>query len=266
VPLKKLPISLIIIAHNEEKNLPRCLDAVVSSVTEIIGVINDCTDKTRDIMESYGAKVYERKWEGFTKQKEYALEHATQPWILSLDADEEISPRLVHSIQEFFIHDIANYNGAYWARKTWFLGKWIKHGDWYPDYVIRLFKKETGHFCGGRVHEKIVIEGAIKKLKGDLLHFSFDSISHMNKKIYGYADAFLNDKIEKGRNQFSVTKTILKVFWRFFRCYFIRFGFLDGYPGLYIALNQAFYTLFRYTHLYEYSKRDVKPALEDKDK
>ncbi len=201
-----------------------------------------------------------------SKIKKHALKHATQPWILSLDADEEITPHLTRSIQEFFKLSTKNYNGAYLARKTWFLGRWIKHGDWYPDFVLRLFKKETGRFTGGRVHEKIVVDGAVKKLKGNLLHYSFDSISHMNKKIFGYADAFLHDKIEKGQNQFSITQTVLRTFWRFFRSYFIRLGFLDGYAGFYISFNQAFYTLFRYTHLYEYNRRKIKPELEKQDK
>lgn len=263
---KKLPVSLIIIARNEERNLPRCLDSAAPWVSEIIGVINDCTDKTREILESYGAKVYEHDWDGYTNQKKFALAQTTQPWILSLDADEQISPCLARSIQEFFEKDNEQYNGAYWARKTWFLKKWIKHGDWYPDYVVRLFKKDKGHFSGGRVHEKIILDGTTKKLKGNLLHYSFENIGHMNNKLYGYGDAFLKDKVEKGESKFSASGTILRALWRFLRCYFIRLGFLDGYPGFYISFNQAFYTLFRYTHLYEYIKRDVKPKFDKEDK
>lgn len=263
--MKKLPISLIIIAHNEEKNLVRCLNSAAPWVSEIIGVINDCTDKTREILESYGAKVYEHEWQGFTKQKEYALKNVTQPWVLSLDADEEISPNLAHSIQEFVSLDSQKYNGAYWARKTWFLGRWIKHGDWHPDHVTRLFRKEKGYFSGGRVHEKIVINGAIKKLKGNLLHYSFDNINHMSNKFLSYANAFLKDKLEKGQFEFSTTRTILRSFWRFFRCYFIRMGFLDGYAGFYIAINQSFHAFFRYTLIYENSQKNIKPKIESCD-
>lgn len=263
--MKKLPISLIIIARNEEKNLPRCLNSAAPWVTEIVGVINRCTDKTKEILESYGAKVYEHEWEGFTNQKNNALKYALQPWVLSIDADEEISPYLARSIQEF-IESKQDYNGAYWARKTWFLGRWIKHGDWYPDHVLKLFKREKGRFCGGRIHETVIVDGAVKKLKGNLLHYSFNSIDHMSKKFLSYAEAFLNDKLEKGHNQFSITKTILRAFWRFFRCYFVRLGFLDGYPGFYIAVNQSFYTLFRYTQLYENKQKNIKTEIEACDR
>lgn len=264
--MKKLPISLIIIARNEARNLPRCLNAVAPWVNEIIGVINDCTDKTKEILESYGAKVYENAWVGSTEQKNKALEYAKEPWVLSLDADEEVSPVLAQSIREFVELDPKEYNGAYSARKTWLLGRWIKHGDWYPDYMLRLFRRGKGHFSGGKDHEKVRLDGRSRKLRGDLLHYSFDSIGHMITKFPRFGEAFLRDKIEKDRLNFSVFKTLLRAFWRFFRCYFIRLGFLDGYPGLYISFNQAFYTLFRYTYLYEYDKRNVRPGPEKQDK
>lgn len=265
--MKKLPISLIIIARNEEKNLPRCLDSAAPWVSEIIGVINDCTDNTRGILESYGAKVYEHDWPGSTDQKNKALEYASQPWILSLDADEEITPQLARSIQEFFNNkDTDKFDGAFSARKTWFLGRWIKHGDWYPDYMLRLFRKEKGRFSGGKDHEKVALNGEKKKLKGDLLHYSFDSISHMLTKFPRFGDAFLKHKLEGGGKRFCSIETILRSFWRCFRCYVIRRGFLDGFPGVYIALNQGFYTLFRYTHLYEHERRNQNPELEATDK
>lgn len=217
-------------------------------------------------MASYGAKVFEESWTGFTDQKNKALSYATLPWVLSLDADEEISPQLARSIHAFFeSNDKDHYDGAYWARKTWFLGRWIKHGDWYPDYVLRLFRRDKAHFAGGKVHEKIVLNGKSKKLPGNLLHYSFDSISHMTTKFVGYGDAFLQDKLAKNAVRFSPLKTILRSFWRFFRCYILRLGFLDGYPGFYIAINQGFHALFRYTRLYENKLIHIKPTLEKCD-
>lgn len=263
--MKKLPLSLIIIARNEEKKIARCLDSVAPWVQEIICVINNCSDKTAEIMTSYGAKVFDETWEGFTNQKNKALNYATLPWVLSLDADEEVSPHLARSIHAFFqSSDKDYYDGAYWARRTWFLGRWIKHGDWYPDCVLRLFRREKARFCGGSVHEKIVLSGKSKKLQGDLLHYSFDSISHMSTKFISYGDAFLQDKLDKKSLHFSSIKTILRSFWRFFRCYIIRLGFLDGYPGFYIAVNQGFHALFRYTRLYE-NKIHTKPKFEKCD-
>lgn len=263
--MEKLPISLILIARNEEKKLEKCLNSVAPWVKEIICVINNCTDKTQVIMESYGAIVYEEPWTGFKDQKNKALSYATEPWVLSLDADEEVSPNLARSIHEFFESDKDHYDGAYWARRTWFLGRWIKYGDWYPDYVLRLFRREKGYFSGGKVHEKVTVEGKTKNLIGDLLHYSFDNISHMSKKFISYGEFFVEDRIEKKRMEFSSIKTICRAFWRFFRCYIIRLGFLDGYPGFYIAINQGFHTLFRYTGLYENRTMNIKPKLEKCD-
>lgn len=262
----KLPISLIIIAHNEEKKLHHCLNSASSWVSEIIAVINDCTDKTREILESYGAQVHEYPWNGFTVQKNRALQLATQPWILSLDADEEVSPRLARSIFDFFnSHQLWSYQGIYFPRKTWFMGRWITHGDWYPDYVLRLFQKDKSAFQGGMSHEKVVVEGKLLKLRGNLLHYSFDDIGHMISKFPRYGSAFLQDKIQSNKTQFSIIKTLFRSFWRFFRCYIIRLGFLDGYPGLFISFNQAFYTLFRYSYLYEYSKKNTIPKQDKED-
>lgn len=264
--MKKLPLSLILIARNEEKKIAQCLNSAAPWVQEIICVINNCTDKTPEIMRSYGAKVFEETWTGFTDQKNKALNYAKQPWVLSLDADEELSPHLARSISSFFeSSDKDLYDGAYWARRTWFLGRWIKHGDWYPDYVLRLFRRGKAQFVGGKVHEKIVLKGKSKKLKGDLLHYSFDNISHMTSKFIGYGDAFLQDKLAKNSLKFSPIKTVLRSFWRFFRCYIIRLGFLDGYPGFYIAINQGFHALFRYTRIYEHKFNNTKPHLEKCD-
>ena len=263
--MKKLPISLIIITHNEEKKLPRCLDSAAPWVTEIIAVINDCTDNTKQILESYGATVYEHDWPGSTDQKNRALSYATQPWVLSLDADEEVSPKLMRSFHSFFENnDTDKFDGAYSARKTWFLGRWIKHGDWYPDYMLRLFRKEKGTFAGGKDHEKVSVNGPVKKLNGDLLHYSFDSISHNLSKFPRFGDAFLKNKIESNKTKFSPSQTILRAIWRLFRCYVIRRGFLDGFPGAFIAFNQAYYTLFRYSRLLEHELSNMnKEATPD---
>lgn len=245
-----LPISIVIIAKNEAARLPRCLESVKGWVSEIIGVINDCTDNTREVFESYGAKVYEQPWTDHTRQKNIAIGYATQEWIFLLDADECVSDELRKSIFNF-VNNPKDYEGAWTSRMTYFLGKWIRHGDWYPDYVLRFFRKGKGQFVGGNIHQKGVVEGKTIKLSGDILHYSFEDQKHISAKIHAYADAFLEENIKKGM-KFSGSKVALKTLWRFFRSYFVKLGFLDGFPGFYIAVNQAFYTLVRYTRLYEY--------------
>ena len=130
---EKLPLSLILIARNEAANLPRCLDSAASWCSEIVVVVNDCTDDTVAIAKRYGARVYEHAWQGHRDQKNIALDYATQPWILCIDADEEVSPALATSIQDFVRRDDPKFAGAYFARQVFFLGQWIRHGDWYPD-------------------------------------------------------------------------------------------------------------------------------------
>lgn len=250
--MKKLPISLILIACNEEKNLPRCLDSVVPWVSEVVAVINDCSDNTRSILESYGARVYEHPWEGSMLQKNRALAYAEQPWVLSLDADEVVPGVLIHAIRDFINGTSGRYSGACFPRKTWFWGRWITHGDWYPDYVLRLFKRETGRFVGGKDHEHVSVDGAVRKIKGELMHYSFSGINDMVTKLPRFGDAHLKWQLDQGR-RWSFLKTVVRAFWRFFRCYFIKRGFLDGYAGFYIACHQAFYTLFRYSRLYEHN-------------
>ena len=129
----KLPLSVVIIAKNAENHLPRCLKSIQSIAQEIILIHNDCTDDTVKIAEDFGAKTVEQQWLGFRDQKNVALDHANQPWILSLDSDEELSLELKQSIVKFINLDNPNINGAFFARKVWFMGRWITHGD----YAIR---------------------------------------------------------------------------------------------------------------------------------
>lgn len=250
--ITKLPISLILVASNEAHNLPRCLDSVAPWVSEIIAVINDCTDDTRTILAAYGANIYEHPWAGMTAQKNTALGYATQPWVLNLDADEVCSPELVDAIHSFILANDPRYSGAIMHRRSWFLGRWINHGDWYPDAVLRLFKRNKGEFHGNIDHDKVIVRGKTKRLKADILHFSFPSLNKQIEKMQPFGDCFLKRQLEKGE-RFSALRAIARGSWRFFRAYILRRGFLDGFPGFYIAYFQAFSTVYRYSRLYEYN-------------
>lgn len=247
----KLPIAIAMTARNEARNLPRCLDAVKDWVNEIVLIINDCTDRTREVAESYGATVYESSWSGFRDQKNKALEKVTQPWVLALDADEVVSEELRADIATFFGGDHEKFAGASSPRKVWFMGRWITHGDWYPDRVTRLFLNEKGKWIGSTEHCRVEVEGAVKCFDSDLLHFSNPDIGSHVRKIPYYADIFLQRQLDDER-RWSVFETIFRPWWRFFRAYVLRRGFLDGYPGYYIAQATAFATLVRYSRLYEH--------------
>ncbi|MBL9131346.1 MAG: glycosyltransferase family 2 protein, partial [Verrucomicrobiaceae bacterium] len=170
--MSRLPLSISIISFNEEANLRRCLAAVADLGEEIVIVDSGSKDRTGEIAAEFGARFIHQDWLGFTAQKNHALSLCAQPWILNLDCDEEVSPELAASIRQFFASGEAErWHGAEMARRTWFLGRWIRHGDWYPDRKTRLFRREGSRWeaeGGGQVHERLVVDGATTRLAGDL--------------------------------------------------------------------------------------------------
>lgn len=250
-----LPIAVSMTARNEVRNLTRSLGSVRNWVQEIVVVVNDCTDGTEDIARTFGARVIEHPWEGYRDQKRFALSQVTAPWVLALDADEEVSDALREEIQRFFQGDHERYAGAMFPRKVWFMGRWITHGDWYPDWSLRLFRNGRGQWEGSPEHDKIVLQGECRRLRGDLLHYSNPTLLSHVDKIGVFSDYFLQRQIAQGR-RWSAFETVFRPWWRFFRAYVLRRGFLDGYPGYYIAKATAFATLVRYSRLYEHEKGD----------
>lgn len=252
----------MIVAKNEAINLPRCLASVRGWVAEIVVVLNATTDASEEISRDFGATVFHAEWRGYRDTKNDALARATQPWALCLDADEEVSPALRASVVSFFAQtDHAHFAGARFPRKVWFIDRWITHGDWYPDYSLRLIQRSRSRWGGDAfVHEKMECDGRVAKLRGDLHHFSFPTISSHVGKITTFADLFVRQKKASGK-KFSFLAALLRPNWRFFRAYVLKLGFLDGFPGLYIAWATAFGAFVRYSRLYEEDHRQEPPAL-----
>ncbi len=252
--MPSLPLSISIISLNEEANLRRCLASVVDLASEIVILDSGSKDRTAEIAAEFGAKFIHQDWLGYTAQKNRCLELCTQPWILNLDCDEVVSPELAASIRAFFEHGEAEkHAGASMARRTWFLGRWIYHGDWYPDRKTRLFRRDGSRWeadGGGQVHERLVVNGSTTSLSGDLLHYSFQNIRHYLVKHIEYSGVFLSTQQVK-KKRWSLLHTIFRPIWRFTRAYFLRRGFLDGFPGLWIAVATAFFAFDRYARLYE---------------
>lgn len=249
---RSLPVSVAIIAKNEARALPRCLASVQGWVTEIVVVLNDTTDASEAIARAAGAQVHHLAWRGYRDTKNAALDLTTQPWVLSLDADEEVSAELRAEISRFLSPpgpgDVA---GARFPRKVWFIDRWIRHGDWYPDYSLRLFRRDRARWGGDAfVHEKIECKGPIATLRGDLLHYSFPTLASHVAKITPFADLFVRQQQARGRH-FSLAAAIFRPGWRFVRAYVFKLGFLDGFPGFYIAWATAFGAFVRYSRLYE---------------
>lgn len=244
----KSPISVCIIAGNEAARIRRALESVAEWTSEIIVVINDdVKDETDKIAESYGAKVFREPWKGFVGQKNSAAEKASQPWLLNLDADEEVSPQLRDEIQNV-VSENSQHAAFSFPRLTKFCGRWIRHGDWRPDRQTRLWRRGQARWIGGRIHETPQIDGLTGKLQGDLLHHMADSIDSQIKKISEYSSAFAADAAENnlGAGPFDL---FVRPAFRFVRSYILKFGFLDGWQGLYIAWMTAFYTATRYAKI-----------------
>jgi glycosyltransferase involved in cell wall biosynthesis len=256
-PSKILPIAVSMTARNEARNLPRSLGSVRDWVEEIVVVVNDSTDGTEDVARGFGARVIAHPWQGYRDQKRFALAQASAEWVLALDADEEVSPALREDIFRFFEGDHMRFAGAMFPRKVWFLGRWITHGDWYPDWSLRLFRRGEGQWEGSPEHDKIVLRGECKRLSGDLHHYSNPTLCSHVDKITVFSDYFLQRQLERGR-RWSGAESVFRPWWRFFRAYVLRCGFLDGYPGYYIAKATAFATLVRYSRLYEHEANSRK--------
>jgi glycosyltransferase involved in cell wall biosynthesis len=250
--VNKLPISVCIISGAEGRRIGRCLESVAQWTSEIVVVLNaEVQDGTEAIATSFGAKICRHPWSGFREQKNLALSYATLPWILALDADEEVSGELRESIFRFFEDEPLRFAGARFARKVWFLGRWITHGDWYPDRVLRLFLRDKGKWAGTPEHCAVELLGPGTTLAGDLLHYTNPDISSYVGKINYYADLFLQRQLAE-KTRWSAPAAIFRAAWRFVRAYFFRLGFLDGYPGLFIAASTAYSTLVRHSRLYEH--------------
>ncbi|HEX4120954.1 MAG TPA: glycosyltransferase family 2 protein [Verrucomicrobiae bacterium] len=252
--MNKLPISVCIISGAEEHRIGTCLRSAAEWTSELIVVLNhDVCDGTEGIATSFGARIHRHPWQGFREQKNLALTLATQPWVLALDADEEVSPQLRGAILDFFSDGRERFAGADFARKVWFMGRWITHGDWYPDRVLRLFRREKGKWSGTEEHCAVAVEGEATTLPGDLLHYSNPNISSYVSKINYFADLHLRRQLAEGI-RWSASASVFRAGWRFFRAYFLRRGFLDGYPGFFIAASTAYATLVKHSRLFEHGQ------------
>ncbi len=252
--MSRLPLSISIISLNEEANLRRCLASTAGLAQEIVIVDSGSKDRTAEIAAEFGARFVHQDWLGYTAQKNYCLTLCAQPWILALDCDEELTPELRESVRRFFADgDHEKFDGAWMPRLVWFMGRWIHHGDWYPDRKIRLFRREKSTWAaegGGQVHERLDVDGPCTTLTGDLLHYSFQNIQHYLVKHVQYSRVFLETQQEKGR-RWSLVQTLFRPWWRFFRAYVLKRGFLDGFPGFWIAIATAFFTFDRYSRMFE---------------
>jgi glycosyltransferase involved in cell wall biosynthesis len=242
-------LSVILITRNEEANLADCLASLEGIAQQIVVVDTNSTDSTLEIAKNHGAVISQpADWPGFGPQKNRALDLATGEWVLSLDADERLTPALRSEILTA-IHHSAHVDCFAIPRLSWYCGRFIRHSGWSPDYVDRLFKRGTARFSEDLVHERLVPNGQVAKLENPMLHFSFMNFSQVLQKIDRYSTASAEQAFAKGRRS-NPLKAILHGMWAFIRTYFIRAGFLDGYQGLALALSNAEGSYYRYMKIW----------------
>ena len=244
-------LSVAMIVKNEAHHLAQCLDTVTAWVDEIVILDSGSTDATQQIAEQYGAKFYQNTdWPGFGKQRQLAQQYVTSDYVLWLDADERVTPELRQSIQAAIAQDAPNT--AYKIpRLSEIFGHKIRHSGWYPDYVIRLYRKDFAHYGDQLVHEKVELpaNANIQKLQGDLLHYTYQNIHHYLVKSASYAKAWA-DQREKASKKATLWQGISHAVGCFVKMYVIRLGFLDGKAGLLLAILSAHSTFVKYADLW----------------
>ena len=246
-------ISATIITYNEEKNIKDCLESV-KWVDEIVVVDAFSTDRTFEICQQYTDKVIQHPWQGHVEQKQFALDNATGDWIIALDADERLSDEAREEIEEILEKGSPDIDGYFLPRHSFYLGRWINHGGWYPDYKLRFFKRGKGRWGGKDPHDKIIIDGKTKKLKGKIIHYVYRDLSHQLKTVDLFSTISATNWEKEGKD-FRLLDLFIRPPAKFFEVYVYKRGFLDGLPGFIIACVSSFYVFLKYAKLWELKRR-----------
>ena len=250
-------LSVVIITFNEEENIARCIDSVLPVADEVIVVDSFSKDKTKEICLSKGITFIEHAFDGYIEQKNYAASLASFDYVLSLDADEALCPTLQKSIlkaKEQFTHD-----GYFMNRMTNYLGTWIRHGSWYPDKKLRVWNRHKGSWTGRNPHDIYKMEEGCKigYLKGDILHYSYTSIQGHVAQFDKFTTITAQQMNMEGKRA-GWFKIFVSPLFTFFKGFFLRLGFLDGYYGIVICIINSFATHIKYAKLHELNKQSIR--------
>jgi glycosyltransferase involved in cell wall biosynthesis len=248
-----MDISAVVITFNEEADIEDALESVAGVASEIVVVDSRSTDRTVKLARKYTDRVVERAWTNYADQKNFADGLASHPWILSLDADERLSPALREEILALKKSEPAA-SAFSMPRRVYYLGKWIKHSGWYPDRKVRLFRKDRAHWEGEFVHEKLAIEGSVLKLKGPIHHFTYRNIGEHLARINHFSDLGAQ-KLYAARAKCRWYHLFVLPWSRFWKSYLLKLGILDGFAGLVISVLNGYAIFVRYAKLREIWKK-----------
>jgi glycosyltransferase involved in cell wall biosynthesis len=253
-----LPLSICMISGAEAPRIRQALESVAGFAGELLVVLNaEVADGTDRIAAEFGAKVFREPWKGFIGQKNSVADKATQGWLLNLDADEVVPSALAKEISGAVSAPTAPHAAYEFPRCSFYCGRWIRHGDWYPDRVVRLWKRGAARWVGEDPHARLQVNGTVGRLRADLLHRSNENISRQIAKITPYHAEFVKERVACGRSA-GFFELAVRPWWRFVRAYGLRLGFLDGWQGFYIAALSSFSTLTRYALVREAEEQDRK--------
>lgn len=244
----KIQLSVVIITFNEEKNIARCLDSIINVADDIVVVDSYSTDKTKQICEEKKVHFVEHKFDGHIEQKNWAITQAKYQHVLSLDADEALTPELQNEIIK--IKENWKVDGYSFNRLTNFCGTWIKHCGWYPDKKLRLWDTSKGKWGGDNPHDKVIMKKGTKTnhINSDILHYSFYTVEQHLKQIDYFTDISSKAAYKKGKTS-NGFKIFYKSTFKFIRDYFLKLGFLDGYQGYVVCKNSAYAKHLKYSKL-----------------
>lgn len=252
-------LSVVVITRNEEANIERCLRSAAWA-DEIVVVDSQSSDRTAELARAFTEKVLVTEWRGYAAMRELAVTRAAHDWILWVDADEVITAELAAEIRQTLDGD-AEVAAYAIPLRTFFLGKWIRHCGWYPDYKIRLFRKDRASFSQALVHEGVIVEGPMRRLKAALLHFTAPSLGHYWKKLDAYSSLSAEEMRRQGR-QGRLFDLWIRPAVRFLNMYVLRLGFLDGAHGFVLCALSSYYVFAKYAKLWEAthgSRPDPRP-------
>jgi len=242
-------LAVCVITLDEEDRIGDCL-ASVAWADEILVVDSGSSDRTAAIAAAHGARVIVRAWPGYAAQKNFALEQVAAEWVLSIDADERVSPELASAIRALVAAADERIAGASMPRRTWYLGRWIRHGGWYPDRKLRLVRRGRGSWQGEYVHERLVADGAIRALDGDLLHYTYRGIADHLRTIDRFTTAAAREMASRGAGPAWIGMLVNPPL-KFLKMYLLKAGLLDGVPGFIAAVLGSYYVFLKHAKLWE---------------
>jgi len=247
-------ISACIISFNEERKIARCLRSV-TWCDEIVVLDSFSTDRTVEICRRFTNHVHQHEWLGYVGQRNLVRDLSVYPWVLFLDSDEQVSPALREEIVREFARGTGEYAGYEFPRQVYYLGKWIRHGEWYPDIKLRLFKKTRGRTEGVEPHDKVVVHGPVKRLRSPLWHYTYDNIGDHMETTNRFSGIMGRQLYVQGA-RFRWPDLIMRPMLRFFKGYVLKRGFLDGAHGLIVAVLNSYGVFAKYAKIWELELRN----------